>query len=126
MLQYHYGNPYQHGQGLGNIFGGLIKRFIPAAKSFLKTSAGQVIKDVALNTASNLASDIIQGKNVKESAVSNLTNAKNEIGNYITKKINNPIEENSSNNNYKKSRPKKRKNIAYKTNQKRRKFNLLD
>lgn len=118
---HHYGDPYQYGQGLGNIFGGLIKTIIPAARSFFKSSAGKTIKDVALQTASNLASDIIQGKNVKSSAVENLKSAKKQVGDFLNKRLN------ASDNTTTKQPPKKkrRKNIKKKVKKVNYKYNLL-
>lgn len=118
MLAYHSGEIFQRGQGLGNFFSGLFKSVLPVASSFLKSSAGKVLKDVALSTASNLASDIIKGKNVKNSAVENLSSAKNKISSYLKRKFaEDPEELEIIEPKYKKARKKvKRKNV---------KFNLL-
>ena len=80
MLAYHYGHPYQRGQGLGNLFSGFLKRLIPLSRTFFKSKPGKILKDVALNTASHFAQDVLSGKNVKSSAKENLSEAKTNLG----------------------------------------------
>ena len=56
------GIPYQRGGGLGSIFRSIFRAILPIAKS-----AGRVVGKQALRTGSELASDLIAGKNLKAS-----------------------------------------------------------
>lgn len=87
MLSYHFGDPYQKGQGIGSFFSGLFKKLIPMAASFFQSPTGQKIKDVAVSTVSNIATDVFKGKNIKNSAKENLINAKDKIGEALKRKF---------------------------------------
>jgi len=117
-MNYHQGDLYQRGNGLGGLFAGLLRRVIPMGKAFLNSSSGQALKDIGVKTATGAISDLISGKNIKEAAQDNLIEAKRKIGGLIKRKIEDlgdkQIEGPSSR---KRSRKKKRKN---------RRFDLLD
>ena len=122
-MNYHSGDIYQRGSGLGSFFSGLFKSVVPLAKSFLKSSTGQTLKNVALSTASNVAKDIIEGRNVKESAKENLGDAKQKIKTLIKKKFDLDPDE------IQPTQPPKRKSRNKKvigSKIKKLKFNLLD
>ena len=57
------GIPYQRGSGLGSLFRGIFRTVLPVAKS-----VGKSVGKAALTTGAQIASDVIAGKNVKESA----------------------------------------------------------
>ena len=58
---------YQRGYGLGGVFRKLFRYIVP----FVKEHGVPILKTVgktALNSATNLANDALEGKNIKESA----------------------------------------------------------
>lgn len=56
--------PYQRGSGLGNIFAGLFRRLLPILKPVAKAVGKQ-----ALSTGASIAADVVQGRDLKESAI---------------------------------------------------------
>ena len=56
------GTPYQRGAGLGSIFGSIFRAISPFARSALKS-----VGKAAASTGLQVASDAIQGRNIKES-----------------------------------------------------------
>lgn len=56
------GDPYQRGAGLGNILKGLFRMILPIAKK-----AGKAIGIGALEAGSNVAADVLKGRNLKKS-----------------------------------------------------------
>ena len=77
-----------------------------AAKPLVK-SAGKYAARTALETAGNIGADLIEGKNLRESAASNarlaLEDLKSDTGNFIRNKLN-------FRNGRKRARPVKKKN----------------
>ena len=75
IMIYHKGKLLQKGNGLGGIFSGLIKRFLPAVKvlgskvlaSPITKSIAESAKESAAKAGLQLAQDILSGENVKES-----------------------------------------------------------
>lgn len=122
MLTFHSGDLHQRGQGLGTFFSGLLKAIIPVAKSFLTSSTGKNIQKIALTTAGNVAQDLIQGKNVKDTAQQNLVNAKNKIGSVLKRKFGTDSPPSSPPTKRRRGRKKKKKIVGSKVG----KFNLLD
>ncbi len=57
------GLPYQRGGGIGNVFRGLLRILLPVAKT-----AGKALGKQALRTGAAIASDIAEGRDIKESA----------------------------------------------------------
>jgi len=55
--------PYQRGAGLGSLFKGLFRAILPLAKSVGKTVGRQ-----ALSTGAQIASDVVAGKSLGDSA----------------------------------------------------------
>lgn len=84
---YHSGYHVQRGHGLGNFFSGLFKTIVPIASSFLRSNTGQTLKKIALSTAVDAAKDIISGKNVKDTAKTNLAKAKSQISEVVKRKL---------------------------------------
>ena len=61
------GRRYQRGYGFGNVFGGLFKAVTPLLKKGSKTLEREVLK-----TGLNIAGDVVQGRNIKQTAKSRL------------------------------------------------------
>ena len=89
-LNYHQGMRFQRGRGLGSIFGGLMRFLRPlasmgisAGKKFLSSdiakNIGSAALDVGKSAVTNMAVDLLEGRNMKESASENLENAKKVI-----------------------------------------------
>lgn len=57
------GTAYQRGAGIGNIFGRLFRFVSPIAKLAMKSIGKQ-----ALTTGADILSDVVKGRNIKESA----------------------------------------------------------
>ncbi|MCP4652599.1 MAG: hypothetical protein GY858_04365 [Candidatus Omnitrophica bacterium] len=57
-----HGDPYQRGFGLASIFSGIFRKVLPIAKT-----AGKSLPKQALNTGLNVASDVIEGRDIGES-----------------------------------------------------------
>jgi hypothetical protein len=89
-MNYHVGLRQQRGRGIGSIFSGLIRGFAPIArkglqfgKQILGSSLVKNIANSALESgkkaAINIAADLLEGKNVKNTAQKELDEAKNKI-----------------------------------------------
>lgn len=63
-MPYFSGAQYQKGYGLGNIFSSIAKSFLPLVKSGARAIGKQVLR-----SGVGLASDVLQGKNIKQAAV---------------------------------------------------------
>lgn len=94
-MAFHRGPLLQRGYGLGGIFASLFKRIIPIGKAFIQSKTGQTLKDIGVQAASNTISEIIGGRNVRESAKENLSDAKKRIGTLIKEKIENRDQDSS-------------------------------
>jgi len=57
------GLPYQRGAGLGSLFRGLFRAILPVAKS-----GGKSVGRQALQTGTEIASDVLAGKSLKDAA----------------------------------------------------------
>lgn len=89
-MNYHMGSRYQRGRGIGSLFSGLIRGFTPIAKMGLNFGRKIVSSDLAKNIAGqaldtgkkmalNLAADLLEGKDVKESAQETLNETRKNI-----------------------------------------------
>jgi hypothetical protein len=87
---FHQGPRYQRGRGFGAIFSALARGIAPiarlglrAGKSLLSSpfvrKLGQSALDVAKQSAVNLSADLLEGKNMEESAQKELSNARSKI-----------------------------------------------
>ena len=56
-----HGTPYQRGAGLGSLFRSLFRAILPVAKT-----AGRAIGKRALQAGADIASDLVAGKNIKQ------------------------------------------------------------
>jgi len=89
-MRYHEGPRIQRGRGIGAIFSAIARGFAPIAKLGLRAGrsllanplvrkVGQSALDIAKQSAVNLTADLVDGKNMKESAQNELQNARNKI-----------------------------------------------
>ena len=89
-MNYHIGARYQRGRGIGSLFSGLIRGFAPIARMGLNFGKRVITSDLAKNIAGqaldsgkkmalNMAADLLEGRNVKESAQNQLDEAKKNI-----------------------------------------------
>lgn len=89
-MNYHIGARYQRGRGIGALFSGLLRGFAPIARMGLnlgrKVISSDLVKNVAgqaLNSGKKLAlgmaADLLEGKNIKESAEEQLNEARKNI-----------------------------------------------
>ena len=90
MLNFHSGSRYQQGRGLGSIFGAIFRGLKPlakmglsAGKRFIKSdfakNLGNAALDMGKSAATNIAVDLLEGKNFKDSAQEQLDEAKSKI-----------------------------------------------
>lgn len=90
MMTYHHGPRFQRGRGIGSIFSGLIRAFRPLAsksfeigKKFLTSDTaknlGSTIGNMGKEAIKNVAVDILEGKNINESAKNQLSNARKTL-----------------------------------------------
>ena len=81
------GYPNQRGHGLGGFFRQLFNWFVPIVKThavpFLK-KGGEIVGTEVLKSATNVANDVIAGKNIKNSAQENFSNALNNLSEKAT------------------------------------------
>ena len=81
---------YQRGYGLGNAFKRFFRWIVPIFKEHavptLKTGI-TALKDEALSSASNVINDVLEGKNLKDSAVQNIETSIENIKNKVEKKL---------------------------------------
>lgn len=73
----------QRGAGLGAVFGAIARRLIPIAKNILWPAAKKYVLPHASLAAKQLASDVLSGRNVKESIKHRGQDALKEIGDSI-------------------------------------------
>lgn len=121
MIAYHSGYHIQRGHGLGNIFSSLFRAIMPAAKSFISSSAGKTLKNIAVEGVTNVAKDLISGKKLKDTASSNLAQAKEKITEAVKRKI--AGEEEKEEQSIPKPKKVQRKNIKFNP---RRGYNIFD
>lgn len=89
-MNYHSGPRYQKGRGLGNIFMSMFRGLAPIARlgmqagknllsSPLAKKLGNAALDVAKASASTMAADLVEGKNMNESMQQELEKARTKI-----------------------------------------------
>ena len=90
----HQSQLFQTGEGIGDIFSSLYRRFKPLAQNAAKRlinsktarQGGQKLLDIAKNIAKDVAVDALEGdKSIKESLNENLTSARKSIADSIRK-----------------------------------------
>ena len=123
MLTYHSGLRFQQGRGFGSFFGSILRSLKPIAKMGLNAGKkliqsdfvkklGNTALDVGKQAATNIAVDVLEGKNLKDSAQEQLEEAKKQIattlkGGGCAKK-------------------RKKKKLVFDLSPKKLKYNLLD
>jgi hypothetical protein len=93
-MYYHTGLRYQRGAGFASLFSGLFKMLKPLASMGLKAGkqfigsnfakkAGSAMLDIGKKAAENMIVDVLEGANVKDSAIKQLDEAKTKIATAI-------------------------------------------
>lgn len=72
----------QRGYGLGGIFTKLFRGIAPILKNVAKSTGKQIIK-----TGSDIVTDVIDGKSLKNAALSNLSNGGQQLLSSLTSKL---------------------------------------
>jgi hypothetical protein len=89
-MNFHSGARYQRGRGLGALFGGLMRGFMPVLSKGLAVGRKFLSSDIAKNIGNtllesgthavkNLTADLLEGKDVATSAQEELNQAKKKI-----------------------------------------------
>jgi hypothetical protein len=89
-MNFHVGARFQRGRGLGSLFGGLLRGFMPILKTGLGYGSRFLQSDIAKNIGStlvdsgtkavtNMAADFLEGKNVGNTAQEELNAARKKI-----------------------------------------------
>lgn len=89
-MQFHHGPYSQRGRGIGSIFSGLFRSLKPLASMGLKFGKKVLNSDLAKKVGStalefgkealtNVAADVLEGKDIKESAGEQLAEAKSRL-----------------------------------------------
>jgi len=71
------GLAYQRGHGLGSLFKGLFRLIVPVFKS-----VGKMVGSEALSTGANIASDLVRGRNIRDTLEDH---GRNAAGNLLDK-----------------------------------------
>ena len=143
-LNYHYGPQLQKGHGIGSLFSGLfrmlkpigrvIKNVVtsPAVKSIAK-NVGKTALDIGTSAATDIAADLIEGKDVTETAQQKFKEARQQVAQKIRQSANNEGGEEEEEEEVEISTPKpkikrktKRKKVTYQTKPKRTKRDIFD
>jgi hypothetical protein len=93
-MNYHSGLRFQRGRGLGALFGGLLRGFAPIARlglnagkrffqSDMAKNIGSTLMDTGKKVVTNLAADLLEGRNVSENAQEELNEARKKIASTI-------------------------------------------
>lgn len=93
-MNFHSGIRIQRGRGIGSVFAGLFRSFIPIAKKGIEIGKKIINSSIVKNIAStaldsgkkaavNVAADFLEGKNYKKTAQEELEEAKNKIASTI-------------------------------------------
>ncbi len=81
LPSYYIGPAYQRGHGLGGIFSSLFRAAVPLfkmAKPVVKSGAKALAKE-ALTAGANIATDLLDGENLQQSASRNLNKAAHKL-----------------------------------------------
>lgn len=89
-MNFHVGARYQRGRGIGALFGGLMRGFMPVLSrglalgkkvlgSDLAKNIGNTLLESGTRAAKNLTADLLEGKDVASSAQDELNEAKKKI-----------------------------------------------
>jgi hypothetical protein len=89
-MNFHAGARYQRGRGLGSIFGGLLRGFMPILSrgmsvgkklltSDLAKNIGNTLMDTGARAAKNVTADLLEGRDFRNTAQEELNEAKKKI-----------------------------------------------
>jgi hypothetical protein len=89
-MNFHAGARYQRGRGLGSLFGGLLRGFMPVLnmglsagrkilQSDLAKNIGSTLVDTGTKAVTNMAADLLEGKNIGNTAQEELNAARKKI-----------------------------------------------
>lgn len=89
-MNFHAGARYQRGRGLGALFSGLLRGFMPVLsmglsagrqlmQSNLAKNIGNTLVDTGTKAVTNMAADFLEGKNVANTAQEELNAARKKI-----------------------------------------------
>lgn len=93
-MQYHRGARFQAGRGIGSLFAGLFRSLKPLFSMGISTgkkilnsdiakSVGSTALDIGKKAASNMAVDLLEGKDMKQSLSNEIESAKSQIASKI-------------------------------------------
>ena len=75
----------QRGYGIGGIFSKMFQRIAPVLKNVARSAGKQLVK-----TGANIITDVIDGNNLKKSAISNLSHGGQQLISSLTSKLKTP------------------------------------
>jgi hypothetical protein len=89
-MNFHAGARYQRGRGIGSLFSGLLRGFMPvvnyglaAGKRLIQSdfgkNIGSALAETGKSAVKNIAADLLEGKNIANTAQEELTNARKKI-----------------------------------------------
>lgn len=102
LVNFHQGPAFQSGQGIFSALGGIFRKIIPAVKGLfrgaksgvtkaIKSEVGQKIKsdlkDLAIDTGSSLAADLIRNKDPRETLSNSVEEAKSRVANALEQSV---------------------------------------
>jgi len=123
------GYPNQKGYGVGGFFRRLSNWIIPLFKSHgipLLKKGGEAVTNELLKSATNIAADTFQGKNIKNSAKQNLSNSLESLSNSVKQNLSKLSSDNQAGNGYKRSKKFKLKSKEPKKFKYRRLIDVFD
>ena len=90
-LPYYSGTPYMKGYGLGGILSGVLRSVVPLFKS-----AGKTLLREGLKTGTNILTDALDGRNIKESASQRLSQSAKQLTRRAADKLTKTLNKSSS------------------------------
>lgn len=90
-LPYYSGTPYMKGYGLGGILSGVLRSVVPMFKS-----AGKTLLREGLKTGTNILTDALDGRNIKESASQRLSQSAKQLTRRAADKLTKTLNKSSS------------------------------
>lgn len=89
-MNFHAGARYQRGRGIGSLFSGLLRGFMPvlnmglnAGKKMIQSDLGKnltgALADTGKAAIKNIAADLLEGKNIANTTQEELSNARKKL-----------------------------------------------
>ena len=85
-LPYYSGTPYMKGYGLGGILSGVLRSVVPMFKS-----AGKTLLREGLKTGTEILTDALDGRNIKESASQRLSQSARQLTQRAARNLSNRL-----------------------------------